>query len=181
MTLLNFTTIKQFQGYLENEISDIKNKFDIISKTAGEKIRQKEKEFESDKEFLSIKEKLENKTDEKKKKKTKRNISNNWINYGEINLYNGMGTKGELELYFKEIEILKSRLTKLESTKKSLEDLQNKGLKNNLNCMVYNEQEKYEMVLIKTTDKKREKFSFKTEFSLPAQTNPPLFLESALK
>ena len=181
MVLHNFSNINQFQEYLDGEIVHIKKKLNDISKITGEKIRQKEKELESDKEFLSIKEKLENKTDEKKKKKTKKNISNNWINYGEINLYNGMGIKGELEVYFKELEILKTNLAKLESTKTSLENLKNKGLKNNLNCVVFNEQERYEMVLLKTADKTREKFSFKTEFLLPAQTNKPLFLESALK
>ncbi|NIP61375.1 MAG: hypothetical protein GWN01_14120 [Nitrosopumilaceae archaeon] len=181
MTIFSFNTIDEFKAHLEKEISKNNHELDYISKAAGERIRQKEKDFESDKEFQIIKEKLEDdKSNEKKKKKKKQSLSN-WINYGSLNLYNGMGIKGELEIYFQEIEILKSKLDKLESTKKSLEDLLNKGLKNNLKCVVLREDDGFEMVLLKTTEKTREKFSFKSQFSVPAQKDEPLFVESAIK
>ena len=181
MSLIKFNVISEFKEFLENDIANTKNQIDTISKEAGEKLRLKEKELETDKEFLAIKEKLEEKTDEKKKKKSKKQISSNWINYNSLNLYNGMGIKGELELYFKEIETLKMKLEKLQTTKETLDGLVSKGLKNNLNCIVYENEGQFEIVLLKTSKEIREKFNFKTEFSVPAQLEKPLFVESALK
>ena len=181
MSLVKFNVISEFKEFLENSITSTKNQLDTISKEAGEKLRLKEKDLENDKEFLSIKEKLEEKTDEKKKKKPKKQISSNWINYNSLNLYNGMGIKGELELYFKEIETLKIKLEKLQTTKGTLDGLVSKGLKNNLNCIVYENEGQFEIVLLKTAREIREKFNFKTEFTVPAQFEKPLFVESALK
>ena len=114
------------------------------------------------------------------KKRTKKQISSNWINYNLLNLYNGMGIKGELELHFKEIESLKSKLDKLQSTKETLEGLVSKGLKNNLNSIVYENDGQFEIVLLRNSKEIREKFNFKTEFSVPAKLEKPLFVESLL-
>ena len=91
--------------------------------------------------------------------KSKKQISSNWINYNSLNLYNGMGIKGELELYFKEIETLKMKLEKLQTTKETLDGLVSKGLKNNLNCIVYENESQFEIVLLKTSKEIREKFN----------------------
>lgn len=180
MSLIKFNIVDEFKTYLENNIDKTKKELENISKVAGEKLRSKEKELENDKEFLSIKEKLEDKSDEKKKK-TKKQISSNWINYNSLNLYNGMGIKGELELYFKEIESLKTKLEKLQSAKETLEGLVSKGLKNNLNSIVYENEGQFEVALLKNTKEIREKFKFKTEFTVPAKLEKPLFMESLLK
>lgn len=175
MSLLNFNTIDDFKRYLDVQINENKKQLEITSKKAGEKLRIKEKELRDDKEFLSIKEKLENKTDEKKKKKSKKQISVNWLSYDSISIYNGMGVKGELEIYFKEIENLKSIIEKLQSTKQSLENLISKGLKNNLNCLVFENDDKFELVLLQTAKEARKKFSFKGDFRVSARIEEPLF------
>ena len=92
-----------------------------------------------------------------------------------------MGSKGELEIYFKEIENLKSKLEKQQSAKQILSNLLSKGLKNSLGCLVYENDEKFDLVLQKTTEKIREKFSFKKEFSVSARLEKPIFVESVLK
>ena len=75
MSLIKFNVISESaKEFLENDITNTKNQLDTISKEVGEKLRLKEKELENDKEFLSIKEKLEAKTDEKKKKIKKTNF-----------------------------------------------------------------------------------------------------------
>ncbi|MEC4848292.1 MAG: hypothetical protein RI100_03805 [Nitrosarchaeum sp.] len=179
MSLLNFDTISDFKIYLEEQIQYQKNNLENISKKVGEQLRNHEKELEEDKEFLAIKEKLEEKSNEKKSK-SKKQSSINWIKYDSINLYNGMGIKGELELYFKDIEKLKSLLVKLDSTKQSLDTLISKGLKNNLKCLVF-EDECFELVLLKMTQEPRKKFSFKKGFSVQTQFEKPLFSESVIR
>ncbi len=181
MSLLKFKTINEFKQFLDEQIKTSEKELSMTSKTAGEKLRNKEKELGEDKEFLLIKEKLEEKTDDKKKTKTKKQISANWINYDLFNLYNGMGAKGELEIYFKEIENLKSKIEKQKAAKLTLENLISKGLKNNLNCLVYENDDKFDMVLLKTTEKVHKKFSFKQGFSVSAKLEKPLFVGSALK
>ncbi|AFS80844.1 hypothetical protein NKOR_04790 [Candidatus Nitrosopumilus koreensis AR1] len=181
MSLIKFNVIDEFKTYLENNVVETKKELEKISKIAGEKLRSQEKELENDKEFLSIKEKLEDKSDEKKTKKTKKQTSSNWIKYNSLNLYNGMGIKGELELYFKEIESLKIKLEKLQSAKETLDGLVSKGLKNNLNSIVYEDGGQFEIALLKNSKEVREKFKFKTEFTVPAKLEKPLFVESLLK
>ena len=70
MSLIKFNLIDEFKTYLENNINTTKKELEYISKIAGKKLKLKEKELENDKEFLIIKEKLEDKSDEKKNKKT---------------------------------------------------------------------------------------------------------------
>lgn len=181
MNLLNFETISDFKTYLETQIKLETSNLENISKKTGDLLRNNEKEFEEDKEFLSIKEKLEEKPAEKKTKKSKKQTSSNWIKYESISMYNGIGVKGELELLFKQIESLKLKLEKLKSTTRSLDTLISKGLKNNLKCLVAEDEEQFEMVLLKTSNEPRAKFSFKKAFSVCAQFEKPLFAESVIQ
>ncbi|MFB5615082.1 MAG: hypothetical protein ACE5RI_08310, partial [Candidatus Nitrosomaritimum yanchengensis] len=82
------------------------------------------------------------KSDEKKhrekKKKSKRKTSDKWYNLDEMILvYNGIGLKGELELYFKAIEELKARLENLKRTLATLNNVIVKGLKEDMGCIVF--------------------------------------------
>ncbi|MCV0372582.1 MAG: hypothetical protein K5793_03405 [Nitrosarchaeum sp.] len=181
MNLLNFETIVDFKTYLENQIKSETLHLEDISKKTGDLLRNNEKEFEEDKEFLSIKEKLEEKPADKKTKKSKKQTSSNWIKYESISMYNGMGIKGELELLFKQIESLKLKLEQLKSTTHSLDTLISKGLKNNLKCLVAEDEEQFEMVLLKSSSEPRAKFSFKKAFSVYPQFEKPLFAESVIQ
>lgn len=73
-----------------------------------------------------------------KKKKSKRKTSDKWYNLDEMILvYNGIGLKGELELYFKAIEELKARLENLQRTLATLNNVIEKGLKGDMGCIVF--------------------------------------------
>ncbi len=100
-----------------------------------------------------------------KKKKTKKGLSDKWFDLNEILIYNGMGLKGELELYFKAIDVLKLKLENLQRTLSTLNNVIEKGLKEEMGCIVFRGTEGIlEIAFIKST-KNREVFSFKSIYT----------------
>jgi len=77
------------------------------------------------------------KTKPDKKKKGKKGISDKWYNLNEILVYNGMGLKGELELYFKAVDELKMKLENLQRTLSTLTNVMEKGLKEDMGCVAF--------------------------------------------
>jgi len=77
------------------------------------------------------------KTKPDKKKKGKKGISDKWYNLNEILVYNGMGLKGELELYFKAVDELKIKLENLQRTLSTLTNVMEKGLKEDMGCVAF--------------------------------------------
>ncbi|AFS82757.1 hypothetical protein [Candidatus Nitrosopumilus sediminis] len=114
------------------------------------------------------------KTDEKKprekKKKSKRKTSDKWYNLDEMILvYNGIGLKGELELYFKAIEELKARLENLKRTLATLNNVIEKGLKEDMGCIVFRGAEGIlELAFLKSAGV-RKKFSHKSIYTGKAE------------
>jgi len=107
-----------------------------------------------------------NKKTVNKKRKPKKGESKNWIDYEGLHLYNGVGTRGELELYFKSLEEMKAEYERLTYTKISLEQLMKSGIKKELAGVGYDLREgPYELAFIKS-DSKQEKFSFKSIFTV---------------
>lgn len=170
----------ELKDKIERQVSELDNKIELHSKLIGDKIREGEKD--NSEELSDLKDKLnpekskdkksnekksdkkrqQNKKTEPKKKKSKKGESENWIEYENIHLYNGVGTRGELELYFKSLEEMKSDSEKLRNTKDSLEKLMNSGIKKDLGGIGYEHPDgTFELAFIKT-DEKREKFSFKS-------------------
>jgi len=140
-----FSSVSSLKTNLEIEIEDTERVIKEYSDMLGEKIRVNEESSADDPEFLALKAKLfEDSTDEKsknkkskdkkskdkkskdkkpeikksndKKKKSKKGHSDKWYNLNEILVYNGLGLKGELELYFKAIDELKRKLETLRRT-----------------------------------------------------------------
>ncbi len=72
-----------------------------------------------------------------KKKKSKKGIGDKWYNLNEILVYNGMGLKGELELYFKAIDELKTKLENLRRILTTLNNVIEKGLKGDMGCVAF--------------------------------------------
>ena len=172
--LSRFNSIQELQESLDKRITEIDNKIQLQSKLIGDKIREGEKN--NDEELSDLKEKLnpetskDKKTDNKKSKnkktnkpkKSKKGKSENWIDYEGLHLYNGVGTRGELELYFKSLEEMKAESERLKNTRESLEQLMKSGIKKELSGIGYEQLDgPYELAFIKT-DSKREKFSFKS-------------------
>ena len=170
-----FESILELQKSLDIRIKDLNDKIDLQSKLIGDKIREGEKN--NAEELSDLKEKLnpanskdkkdddkksKNKKTTNKKKKSKKGQSENWIDYEGLHLYNGVGTRGELELYFKSLEEMKTESERLTNTRDSLEQLMKSGIKKELAGVGYEQDNgPYELAFIKT-DSKREKFSFKS-------------------
>jgi len=100
-----------------------------------------------------------------KKKKSKKGLSDRWFNLNEILVYNGIGLKGELELYFKAIDESKSKLENLQRTLVSLNNVIEKGLKGDMGCVAFRGTEGIlEIAFLKSTEA-RENFSLKSIYT----------------
>ena len=184
-----FNSIKSLKVNLENEITDTELIIKEYSNLLGEKIRANEESSADDPDFLALKEKLQgNSSDDKskdkkskdkkskdkkeeikkspdKKKKSKKGLSDKWFNLNEILVYNGMGVKGELELYFKAIDQLKSKLENLQRTLLTLNNVIEKGLKEDMGCVTFRGTEGIlEIAFLKSTGI-REIFSLKSIYT----------------
>ncbi len=158
-----FNSVSSLQINLEKEIEDTEQIIKEYSNLLGEKIRSNQESSADDPEFLALKAKLDGGSDDKskdkskdnkskdkskddkskdkkskdKKKKSKKGISDKWYNLNEILVYNGIGLKGELELYFKAVDESKSKLENLHRTLESLNNVIEKGLKADMGCVVF--------------------------------------------
>lgn len=172
--IIHFNSIVDLQESINEQIKDLDDKIGLHSKLIGDKIREGEKN--NSEELTDLKNKLnpeknkEKKGEDKKsktkktapKKKLKKGESENWISFENISLYNGVGTRGELELYFKSLEEMKEESERLKKTKESLEKLLNSGIKKDLAGIGFSQPDgPFELAFIKS-DFKREKFSFKS-------------------
>jgi len=164
--VLKHNSVDDFKLYLENQISEIENTINYLSNILGEKIRENEQDFSDDSDFLELKAKLETKEDQNNKKKpTKKQKNAIWYTIENIQIYNGVGTKGELEIYFKCIEELKTHHEELLKINKNLTMIIEKGLKSDLGCIAYYDHAKImQIVLLKSNQ--TQKYSFKTSFTV---------------
>ncbi len=183
-----FNSVNSLKTNLETEIEDTERIIKDYSNMLGEKIRINEESSSDDPEFLALKAKLDgdssdnkskdnkskdNKSKDKtpktkskdKKKKSKKGIGDKWYNLNEILVYNGMGVKGELELYFKAIDELKTKLENLRRILATLNNVIEKGLKGNMGCVAFKGTEGLlEIVFIKSAGR-RETFSLKSIYT----------------
>ncbi len=184
-----FNSVNSLKTSLETEIEDTEFVIKEYSNLLGEKIRTNEESSADDPEFLELKAKLDggssdgkskdkkskdkkskDKKQEKtkspdKKKKSKKGVSDKWYNLNEILVYNGIGLKGELELYFKAIDELKAKLENLRRTLASLNNVIEKGLKGDMGCIAFKGTEGIlEIAFLKSTGV-RENFSLKSIYT----------------
>jgi hypothetical protein len=110
------------------------------------------------------------KKNREKQKKSKRKTSDKWYNLDDMILvYNGIGLKGELELYFKAIDELKSKLENFKRTLSTLNNVIEKGLKEDMGCIMFRGSEGIlELAFLKSAGS-RKKFSYKSIFSGAAE------------
>ena len=119
--IFRFNSIQELQESIDKQDKELNDKIDLQSKLIGDKIREGEKN--NSEELSDLKNKLnpeksknkktenkksQNKKTTNKKKKSKKGQLENWIDFENLHLYNGVGTRGELELYFKSLEEMKS-------------------------------------------------------------------------
>jgi len=158
---MRFRTINELQSLLGEHLTDLKKEADEYSQLIGLKMRSNEASQSSD--FAEIKEQLEGKDDPKKKKAPKKkDKKSNWIDMDNVSIYDGIGLKGELELYFKALEELKSVIEKTQKLKETIDGLVSRGLKKDLGCVSLLRYElPLEMVFVKSAES-RAKFSYKS-------------------
>lgn len=184
-----FNSVNTLKANLEKEIEDTEVLIQDYSNLLGEKIRTNEESSADDPEFLDLKAKLDGnsldgktkakKSDDKKsknkkpetkkspnkKKKSKKGVNDKWYNLNEILVYNGIGLKGELELYFKAIDELKSKLENLQRTLSSLNNVIEKGLKVDMGCIAFRGNEGILEIAFLKSSGMREDFSLKSIYS----------------
>ena len=134
--------------------------------TTDEETTDEETTDEETNKTKKIKDKAEAKKKSDKKKKSKKGgLSDKWYDLTEIHIYNGMGIKGELELYFKAVDELKSRLENLQRCLATLNTVIEKGLKEDLGCIAFRGSEGIvEISFIKSTGV-RQNFSLKSIYT----------------
>jgi len=191
-----FNSVNSLKISLEKEIEDTEVIIQEYSNMLGDKIRTNVESSSDDPEFLALKAKLdggssdgkskdkkskdkskdkkskdkkpESKKSSDKKKKSKKGVSDKWFNLNEILVYNGIGVKGELELYFKAIDQTKAKLENLQRTLSSLNNVIEKGLKADMGCIAFKGTEGVlEIAFLKSTGA-RENFSLKSIYTGPA-------------
>jgi len=147
---------------LEGNSSDDKSK----NKTSKDKTsKDKTSKDKTSKDKISKDKKEEIKKRSDKKKKSKKGLGDKWFDLNEILVYNGMGLKGELELYFKAIDQLKSKLENLQRTLQTLNNVIEKGLKKEMGCVTFRGTEGIlEIAFLKSTGS-REIFSLKSIYT----------------
>lgn len=156
-----FKTLDEMEIAVEKHLDEMKKKLEEYSKIMGDKLRATNSEQNS--EFSEINDKLNAQSDPKKKKPTKNSKITSWHALDGISIYNGVGTKGELELYFKAIEEIKSKISNMEKAKKAISDLLSKGVKKDLGCVtLYGSSSPLEMAFVKVNPHDRERYAFKS-------------------
>jgi hypothetical protein len=134
-------------------------------KSKDDKSKDKKSKDDKSKDKKSKDDKSKDKKLKDKKKKSKKGASDRWFNLNEILVYNGIGLKGELELYFKAIDESKSKLENLQRTLVSLNNVIEKGLKGDMGCVAFKGTEGVlEIAFLKSTGM-RESFSLKSIYS----------------
>jgi len=173
---------------IELQIKEIEKQIDEYSKLIGEKIRSAQESGEQDEEFNELKAKIQgtnddpknksnkNKSnkDKTKKKKSKKQKSDKWFELDEVQIFNEMGLKGELEIYFKATEFLKEHLENLQKIKKTVDSIIDKGLKDDMGCVVYHEFNMPYQIAFQKSNIQRKKFSFKSTIeAIPTMIEVP--------
>ncbi len=167
--IMQFHTIGELQSSLANHLQILKKKSEEYSELIGEKLRSQNATNDSA-EMAELKEKLEGPADPKKKKPVKKkDQKTNWYDLGAISIYDGIGTKGDLEIYFKGLEELKTRIEKLEKIKEAVDDLVSKGIKSDLGCTVFFNRDLVLQISFMKAGQPKAKFSYKSIFNLPGE------------
>lgn len=165
----NFRSISELNQLLENRINALKQDSEELSKLIGEKLRATETTDTA--ELQAFREKIEGSTsDPKKKKPTKRkDQKSNWYNLDAISIFDGIGVKGELELYFKALELTKSELERITKVKEAVDGLVNRGLKSELGCVFILNHELPAEIALTNSGKPKQKFTYKAIFCVPKE------------
>ncbi|MGI0007279.1 MAG: hypothetical protein ACREAR_04705 [Nitrosotalea sp.] len=167
--IIHFHSIEELQSHIGNNLKVLKGKSGEYSEIIGEKIRFKNTTNDSV-EIAELKEKLDGSADSKKRKTVKkRDQTANWHDFGPISFYDGIGTKGELEMYFKALEKVKTEIEKTEKIKDAIDNLISKGIKRELGCIALLNRDLTLQICFVMTGQPKIKFAYKSIFTIPSE------------
>ena len=109
--IFRFGTVTELQSALKKELDKLQKETEEYSKSIGEKLRNVQ--TEDPKEMEEFKTALAGPKDPKKKQPVKKKESKQWKEIQALRIFDGIGVRGELEIYFKSLEELNIKLEKL--------------------------------------------------------------------
>ncbi|SRR5579885_175975 len=166
--IMSFRNVMAFKSALEKDLEDLKRRSEEYSKTIGEKLRANDTTNEAD--LSDLREKIAEPSDPKKKKPVKKkDQKGNWHDMGGVFIYDGIGLKGELEICFKALEDVKSRIEKLQKIKESVDGLVSRGVKKDLGCTSFLGRDFLLDMAFTKSSSTQTKFSFKSTFKVDAE------------
>ena len=132
----SFRNILALKSSLEKDLGDLKKRSEEYSGIIGEKLRVNDASVDPD--LADLRDKITGPIDPKRKKQVKKKDQRgNWHELGEVSIYDGIGLKGELEIYFRALEDTKSRSEKLQKVKESIDGLVSRGVRRDLACTAF--------------------------------------------
>ncbi len=163
--IIAFRDIIAFKSSLEKELEELKKRSEEYSKVIGEKLRVEDTANSS--ELADLREKISEPGDPKKKKPVKKkDQKDNWHDIGGVHIYDGVGVRGELEIYFRALEDVKSRIEKLQKIKESVEGLLSRGVKKDLGCAAFLSRELILNMAFVKAAAPHTKFAYKSIFNV---------------
>lgn len=167
-TINKFNSITDLQSALKKEIDELQKKTDECSKIIGEKLR--DVQTEDPKELEEFRTALDGPQDPKKKP-VKKKESKQWKEVQSLSIYDGVGVKGEIEIYFKGLEELKIKLEKMKKISESVDALVTQGFRKDLGVVtVMSGDLSFKIAFLKSVSR-RAKFAFKSIFDVEVE-NP---------
>lgn len=160
--------ILAFKSSLDKDLEELKRRSEQYSGIIGEKLRANDTSSESD--LADLREKISGPVDPKKKKSIKKkDQKGNWHELDGVSIYDGIGLRGELEIYFKALEDVKSRIEKLQKTRESIEGLVSRGVKKDLACTVFFDRELSLDLAFTKASTVPTKFAYRSNFKVDAE------------
>jgi hypothetical protein len=158
----DFIALKEkFGGEISKKKSDDKKSDDKKSDDKKSDDKKSDDKKSDDKKLKDKTKEIKNKA----KKKGKKAVSDKWYNLNEILVYNGIGLKGELELYFKAVDELKDKLENLQRCLSTLNTVIEKGLKKDMGCVAFRGSEGIIEIAFLKSAGVRDNFSLKSIYS----------------
>ncbi len=166
--VMSFRSISALKSSLEKDLNDLKRQSEEYSETIGEKLRTSSASNEPD--LADLRERIADSPDPKKKKQAKKkDQKGNWHHMDEISIYDGIGLRGELEICFKALDDVKTRIEKLQKIIGSVDGLVSRGVKNDLGCTALLSRDFLLDIAFTKSASTPTKFVFKSAFKVEAE------------
>ena len=94
-----------------------------------------------------------------------------------VSIYDGIGLRGELEVYFKALEEVKSKIEKLQRIKESIDGLVSRGVRNDLACTAFLDHDLSLDIAFTKSTVPQAKFAFRSTFRVDAEQPDEIMIQ----